>query len=72
MIAPLFEEFKKKYFEAGVNFVTVDVDDNQEQARQDMITSVPCVVFIKNGAEVTRIVGAKPKHEYERSIQSLI
>jgi thioredoxin 1 len=72
MIAPLFEEFKKKYFETGVNFVTVDVDDNQEEARQDMITSVPCVIFIKNGAEVSRVVGAKPKYEYEKIIQSLV
>jgi thioredoxin 1 len=72
MITPVFEEFKKKYFNSGVNFLTVDVDDNQDEARQDMITSVPCVVFIKNGAEVTRVVGAKPKHEYEKVIQSLV
>lgn len=72
MIAPLFEEFKQKYFEKGINFMTIDVDDNQDQARQDTITSVPCVVFIKNGQEVSRIVGAKPKFEYEKVLQSLI
>jgi len=72
MIAPIFEEFKQTYLSQGVNFVTIDVDDNQDQARQDNITSVPCVVFVKNGTEVGRIVGAKPKYEYAKAIQSLI
>ena len=72
VIAPLFDEFRQTYFEKGVNFITIDVDANQEQAQQDNISSVPCVVFTRNGSEVTRIIGARPKYEYINAINSLL
>lgn len=72
IIASFFEEFNQTFSGKGVNFITIDVDANQNQVRQDNINSVPCVIFYKNGNEVTRIIGGKPKFEYFNNINSLL
>ena len=41
--------------------VSVNVDDNDELASDYDVTSIPCLVVIKNGKEVNRSVGLRPK-----------
>ena len=50
--------------------MVVDIDKNRELATQKGISSVPTVIVEKNGVEVARIVGAKPKSVYENAIKS--
>jgi thioredoxin 1 len=36
------------------------------------ITSIPAILFIKNGQVVDKLVGAQPKHSFVKKIESLI
>ena len=41
--------------------VTVDIDDNEELAKEFEISSIPCVIAFKNGKETDRRIGVQPK-----------
>ena len=57
-IAPVFEVLKGEYGEK-INFVSVDVDADNETARRYAIEAMPTFVFLDSeGKEVRRIVGA--------------
>jgi thioredoxin 1 len=72
MVAPIMEELKNEYVSKGVNFITLDVDENNEQANQDGVRSVPTVLIIKNGSEVHRIIGAQSKTNYQTALNSVL
>ena len=56
MMGPVFE---KLHTELGkkIKFVKVNVDENGKLAEEYGILSIPCVVFLKDGEEVERVVG---------------
>nr|AVA17404.1 putative Per a allergen [Periplaneta americana] len=58
MIAPLLDKFSAEY--SQVKFLKVDVDQLGDIAQKYSISSMPTLVFIKNGEEVTRVIGANP------------
>lgn len=58
-LAPIMNELKSEM--SNVNFVTLDVDQNKEAASQDNISSVPTIIIMKNGQEMHRFSGVKPK-----------
>lgn len=60
MIAPFVEEASKTY-EGKLKVGKVDVDNNGKIASQYAISSIPSVMFFKNGEVVDQIVGAVPK-----------
>lgn len=68
-VGPILEELAHQYSGEGT-FMTVDIDKNKELASLKGISSVPTVIVEKNGVEVARIVGAKPKSVYENAIKS--
>lgn len=68
-VGPILEELAHQYSGEGT-FMTVDIDKNRELASQKGVSSVPTVIVEKNGVEVARIVGAKPKSVYENAIKS--
>lgn len=72
MVAPIMEELKNEYLGKGVNFITLDVDENTEQAQQDGVRSVPTVLIMKNGNEVQRIIGAQSKTSYQSALNSVL
>lgn len=57
MIAPMVEKFSEQYAE-GATFLKVDVDQIPDLAQRYEISAMPTLVFIKNGAEITKVVGA--------------
>ena len=62
MMAPVIEELEKEL--AGkVEFVKVDVDENQADASKYGVMSIPTVVVLKDGKEVGRKIGAASKAE---------
>ncbi|MDI9610030.1 MAG: thioredoxin [Archaeoglobaceae archaeon] len=70
-IAPLIEELAKEY--AGkVVFGKLNVDENQEIAVRFGISAIPTLIFFKNGKAMDQIVGAMPKKEIKRWIESNI
>ncbi|MFK4290315.1 thioredoxin [Bacillus sp. RC250] len=60
MIAPVLEEIDSELGEK-VKVVKVDVDENQETARQFEVMSIPALFVLKDGKVVDQALGYKPK-----------
>ena len=56
---PIFEELKSEIPE--VQFQTIDVDNNRDEALEKGISSVPTVIFEKDGQQVYRFSGVISK-----------
>jgi len=56
MMAPVFERLASR--NPSVKFGKVNVDDNGDLANEYEVSSIPCLVFFKDGKEVDRIVGS--------------
>lgn len=68
-IGPTIEALAKEY-EGKVNVGKVNVDENSEVSMKYGITSIPCILFFKDGKVVDKQVGAVPKAALERKIVS--
>lgn len=66
MLSPVLEQIRTEY--TGIDMLAIDIDENYELAAQYGVKSVPTVVIEKNGVEVQRFVGIKPKGDYTRVI----
>jgi thioredoxin 1 len=62
MLSPILHEASDEK-SSDAKFVEIDVDNAQEIAKKFRVTSIPTVVFLKNGAEVDRFVGVRQKNE---------
>jgi len=47
----------------GVKIVSVNIDREDDLAYNYNVSSIPCLVLFKDGSEVKRSVGLKPKSE---------
>jgi thioredoxin 1 len=60
MVAPILDEIAKEY--AGQLIVAkINTDENPNWAMRFGVRGIPTMLFIKNGEEVDRQVGAVPK-----------
>jgi len=70
MVAPTLEALAKEM--AGrVRIAKINVDDNPVMAGQLGVRGIPTMVLFKNGQEVDRQVGALPKAEIQRWLQTV-
>ena len=69
VLAPVLEQLSQSYSDKA-SFSTVDVDDNRQLAIAKSVTSVPTVIFEKDGIEIARIIGLRPKSSYEQVIKN--
>lgn len=68
-IGPVIEELSKEY--AGtVKIGKVNVDHNPQVSMNYGITSIPAILFVKNGEVVDKIVGAQPKSNFVKKIET--
>lgn len=67
-IGPTIESLATEY-DGKVNVGKVNVDENPNLSIEYGITSIPAVLFIKNGEVVDKVPGAAPKATYEKKIQ---
>ena len=67
-IGPVVEELAKDYAGA-VNVGKVNVDVNPQISMNYGITSIPAILFIKNGQVVDKLVGAQPKANFVKKIE---
>ena len=71
MVAPVLEELAAK--KAGsLTVAKIDVDENPATARDFQVVSIPTMILFKDGAPVTRIVGAKGKAALLRELSGLV
>jgi len=55
MMGPVFHRLAGKF--EKVKFAKINVDDAPALSQKYRISSIPCIVFFKDGAEVDRVVG---------------
>lgn len=68
-IGPVIEELSKDYAgKAKIGKLNVDV--NPEVSIKYGITSIPAILFIKNGVVVDKQIGAVPKSVLDKKIQA--
>lgn len=69
MLAPVFEEVSEKY-QGKVEFVKVDVDEETESAVNYGVSSIPCLIFFKDGEVKGRHVGFVPAEALDNFIKN--
>ena len=71
MVAPELEAVAVEY-EAKAIVVKVNVDEQQKLASQYNVMSIPTLLLIKDGKEVERIVGYRPRKDLMDAIDKVI
>ncbi len=63
MLRPALEQISEE--RTDVIVAAVNIDENPELADDYDISSIPCVILFKDGAEVDRSIGLVPKEALE-------
>ena len=67
MMKPMMEEFEKAHPEIKVT--AVNIDEEEELAEKYDVSSIPCVVVLKDGEEVKREVGVVSLKKLEKMVK---
>jgi len=68
-LAPIVDQIADEY-DGKVNIGKLNVDHNPSVSMNYGITSIPAILFIKNGQVVDKLVGAQPKANFVKKIES--
>ncbi|MDF2950305.1 MAG: thioredoxin [Sedimentibacter sp.] len=71
MIAPIIEKIADQY-DGKVTVAKVDVDQQQELSIRYGISSIPTVIFFKEGKIASKEIGVKPLNSFTKMIESNI
>ncbi len=69
MLGPVYEALSEEM--KDMKFTKVNVDENDELAAKYGVRGIPTMVFLKDGKEVDRIVGALPKDALKEKIEKI-
>ena len=61
MLSPVMDEISNEL--SDINFYKVDVDKNEDIAREYGIMSIPTIIIFENGKVVNTLVGIRSKTE---------
>ena len=67
-IGPVIEELSKEN-DGKVNVGKVNVDHNPQLSINYGVTSIPAILFIKDGKVVDKLIGAQPKGNFVKKIE---
>ena len=67
-VGPVVEDLAKEY-NGKVNIGKLNVDENPNTCLKYKITSIPTILFIKNGKVVDKLVGAHPRSHLVKKIE---
>ncbi len=68
MLAPVLEELSES-MKGKADFYNVDVDEVPELAQEFGVSSIPCLVILKNGKPVSQSVGFRPAGQIREWIE---
>jgi len=71
MMGPVFEELGSEY-EGRLKFVKINTEESPEIAGRFEIHGIPCLVLVKNGKEIDRIVGFAPASIMRDKIENIL
>ena len=71
MVAPIIEQVAEN-MDGKIKFAKLNTDENQKTARDFQIMAIPTLMIFKDGKEIDRIIGYKPKDQLEEQLNSLI
>ena len=63
MLKPSIEELAEERSE--YKFASININNEEELATEYNVSSIPCLVIFKDGKEIKRSIGLKPKEEIE-------
>lgn len=66
MLKPTIEEFEKTHPEVKVT--SINIDEEEELAEKYGVSSIPCLVVLKDGEEIKREVGVMPLKKLEKFV----
>jgi thioredoxin 1 len=66
LMNPIIDEVEKE--NPDLTITRIDIDSNKDMVEQYNIQSVPTYVILKDGKEVDRIIGAKPKFAFLKRV----
>ena len=61
MIEPILQNISEE--NEDITVYRVNVDENQELAMQFMVSSIPTLVLMNNGAKIETLIGLRPKED---------
>jgi len=70
MVAPVIEELASE-MQGKIVFGKLNVDENPATSAKHQIMSIPTLLVFKNGSLVDRLVGAYPKEELKKKLETL-
>lgn len=70
-LAPIIAELAEIYNEKVI-IGKCDTEDGEQATQRFSVRNLPTIVFVKNGAEVDRIVGAVTKSKIQETIENHI
>ena len=70
-IGPVIEDLSKEY-NGKITVGKVNVDHNPQLSINYGVTSIPAILFIKDGKVVDKLVGAQPKSNFVKKIEQHI
>jgi thioredoxin 2 len=68
MVAPILEKLSKD-FAGDLKVVKVDVDQSPMTAQRYSASSIPMLLFVRDGDVIDRVVGAQPEHVLRAAIE---
>ena len=71
MIAPILETLAEEYV-GKIKFVKVDTEENFETPSSYGILSLPTLLVFKEGQQIERITGARPKGDLMRYLDKAL
>ncbi len=70
-IAPILEGLAEEYH-GKIKFVKVDTEENFETPSSYGVLSLPTLLVFKEGQQIERITGARPKGDLKRSLDKAL
>ena len=68
IVSPIVEQLAEEYQEKGLRVGKLDVDSNPSVTTRFRVTSIPSILFFKDGELVDKVIGAVPRPQLEEKI----
>jgi len=69
MMDPVLEEIAEEHANS-VRIVKINIDQNQETPLKFSVMNIPTLIFFRDGREIDRVIGASPKKQLSKKIES--